>query len=250
MDWPMPEAAIRLLDADPDLGALLPVERRLRARGELVAHTRRLAVGEHDLSRLAGETSEDVGLLILEGIVARALALEGRSSLELLGPGDLVRPGRPADRAELLALEAAWVVRSPLSVALLDRRFAVALARYPEVTAALFDRLTERSQRLAIAQAISQLTGVDRRLKALLWHLSERWGRVAREGVILPLALNHVLLGELIGARRPTVSTALADLAARGEVVRRADGGWLLTGDPPDREALRRGGAAEVAVGA
>jgi hypothetical protein len=46
------------------------------------------------------------------------------------------------------------------------------------VTAALFDRLSERSMRLATTQAISQLTRVDRRLKALFWHLAERWGRV------------------------------------------------------------------------
>jgi hypothetical protein len=81
---------------------------------------------------------------------------------------------------------------------------------------------------------------VDRRLKALFWHLAERWGRVSGDGVIVPLALTHRILGQLVGARRPTVSTALSELAERGELVRRPDGSWLLRGDPPDAESLAR----------
>ncbi|MDX6554241.1 MAG: family transcriptional regulator, cyclic receptor protein, partial [Miltoncostaeaceae bacterium] len=89
-------------------------------------------------------------------------------------------------------------------------------------------------------QAISQLTRVDRRLKALFWHLAERWGRVSGDGVVVPLALTHRILGQLVGARRPTVSTALSELASSGELVRRDDGSWLLRGDPPDPSAYER----------
>src|ERR1044072_3540550 len=96
-----------------------------------------------------------------------------------------------------------------------EGRFAAEVTRYPEITAGLFDRLSERSLRLATTQAISQLTRVDRRLKALFWHLAERWGRVSGDGVIVPLALTHRILGQLVGARRPTVSTALSELAER-----------------------------------
>jgi len=131
-------------------------------------------------------------------------------------------------------------VLSPLTVAVLDRRFAGEMTRFPEITAALFDRLSERSLRLATTQAISQLTRVDRRLKALFWHLAERWGRVSGDGVIVPLALTHRILGQLVGARRPTVSTALSELAEREELIRRPDGSWLLRGDPPDAESLAR----------
>jgi CRP/FNR family transcriptional regulator, cyclic AMP receptor protein len=131
----------------------------------------------------------------------------------------------------------------------LDRRFAAEASQYPEVTAALFDRLSERSLRLATTQAISQLTRVDRRLKALFWHLAERWGRVGGDGVVIPLALTHRILGQLVGARRPTVSTALSELAERDELVRRADGSWLLRGDPPDASTLERTGARHARVG-
>jgi hypothetical protein len=56
----------------------------------------------------------------------------------------------------------------------------------------------------------------------------------------VPLALTHRILGQLVGARRPTVSTALSELAEREELVRRPDGSWLLRGDPPDAESLAR----------
>ena len=85
---------------------------------------------------------------------------------------------------------------------------------------------------------------MDRRLKALFWHLAERWGRVSGDGVIVPLALTHRILGQLVGARRPTVSTALTELAEREELTRRPDGSWLLRGDPPDAESLARKPAA------
>jgi hypothetical protein len=77
---------------------------------------------------------------------------------------------------------------------------------------------------------------------ALFWHLSERWGRVVREGISMPLPLPHRVIAQLVGARRPTVSTALGHLAERGELIRRPDGGWLLTGEPvglPTHEAAR-----------
>jgi hypothetical protein len=96
----------------------------------------------------------------------------------------------------------------------------------------LMDRLIDRAQRMAVSQAISQLNGVDRRLLALFWHLAERWGRMTPGGVAVPMTLSHRVLAQLVGARRPTVSTALADLATREELVRRDDGGWLLTGEP------------------
>jgi hypothetical protein len=231
---------IRLLDVDPDLGALLNEARREQAERELVVRTHRLPVGPWDVSRLAGATAEHVGLLILDGVLSRELLVADNVSAELLGPGDLVRPWQPPSRAGLLPVDAVWLVLSPLTLAVLDRRFAGEVARYPEVTATLFDRLSERSLRLATTQAISQLTRVDRRLKALFWHLAERWGRVSGDGVIVPLALTHRILGQLVGARRPTVSTALSELAERDELVRRPDGSWLLRGDPPDAEALAR----------
>src|ERR1700759_1102358 len=139
---------VRLLDADPDLGGLLNDARREQAERELVVRTHRLPVGPWDVSRLAGATADHVGLLIIDGILSRELVVADHVSAELLGPGDLVRPWQPASRTGLLPVAAVWTVLSPLSVAVLDRRFAAEMTRYPEITATLFDRLSERSLRL------------------------------------------------------------------------------------------------------
>jgi CRP/FNR family transcriptional regulator, cyclic AMP receptor protein len=235
-----PSDTVRLLEADPDLGGLLTGARRQEAERELVVRVHRLGVGVWDVSRLEGAGADHVGLLLLDGVVAREVIVADHVSAELLGPGDLVRPWQDATKADLLPVDVLWSILSPSSFAVLDRRFAGELARWPEVTAALFERLSERSLRLGTTQAISQLTRVDRRLKALLWHLAERWGRVSGDGVVVPLALTHRILGQLVGARRPTVSTALGELAERGELVRRVDGSWVLRGSPPDASALGR----------
>jgi len=73
---------------------------------------------------------------------------------------------------------------------------------------------------------------VDMRLHMLFWHLADRWGRVRADGTIVPLRLSHSVLADLVAARRPTVSSALSDLAER-ELVRPLDEGWLLSGEPP-----------------
>jgi CRP/FNR family transcriptional regulator, cyclic AMP receptor protein len=240
---------IPLLKADPDLGSLLAEPRRSDAERRLLVSTHRLGVGPWDVSRLSGASADHIGLLVLDGVIARELIVADHVSAELLGPGDLIRPWQAASKSELLPVDAEWSVLSPSTLAVLDRRFAAEVSQYPEITAALFDRLSERSLRLATTQAISQLTRVDRRLKALFWHLAERWGRVGGDGVVIPLALTHRILGQLVGARRPTVSTALSELAERDELVRRADGSWLLRGDPPDASTLERSPGHHARVG-
>ena len=122
---------VRLLDVDPDLGALLNDSRRDQAERELVVRTHRLPVGPWDVSRLAGATADHVGLLIIDGILSRELVVADHVSAELLGPGDLVRPWQPSSRTGLLPVDAVWTVLSPLTVAVLDRRFAAEMTRYP-----------------------------------------------------------------------------------------------------------------------
>jgi CRP/FNR family cyclic AMP-dependent transcriptional regulator len=169
---------------------------------------------------------------VLDGVLASDVLLEDLVSTELLGGGDLLRPWALEAPERLLANETRWTVLAECRLAILDQRFALALSRFPEIYGVLLERMDHRARRLATTQAISELTRVDRRLLAMLWHLAERWGRMTAEGVVIPLDVSHRLLGQLVGARRPTVSTALAELARDGEVERRADGGWLLRGEP------------------
>jgi CRP/FNR family transcriptional regulator, cyclic AMP receptor protein len=231
-----------LLDLDPDLGRLLQGARCQAARDELTVRAARLPHGEWEIDDRSGVTPQDVGLLILDGMLAREIRLGDTVSLELLGEADVVRPWRRDTTARLLGPEVRWSVLVDARIAVLDQRFATRLARFPEVNAVLMERLNARVERLAILQAIGQLNGVDRRLLTLFWHLAERWGRRAADGVLLAIDLPHRSLGHLVGAQRSTVTTALAELVARGDLRRRPNGTWVLTGDPvghPDAEAAR-----------
>ena len=200
-------------------------------------------VGEWDGGRLADADPMHLGLLVVEGVLAREVVLGDTVSTELLGPGDILRPWHIEGPPELLPVTIRWNALSIVRLGLIDRRTTVALGRFPEIGAVIVDRLSGRAHRLAVTQAISQLNRVDRRLLALFWHLAERWGRVAKDGIAVPLVLSHRLIGELVGARRPTVSTALAELARDGQLGRRDDGTWLLTGEPV---AMPAAPAAEV----
>ncbi len=238
--------SVSLCAADAEIGGLIPPERRREAESELTVRACRLPSGPWDVTNLSTVGAEQIGLLILDGVIWREVGLGGRLSAELLGPGDILRPWQFDSRDGLLPVAHAYTVLVPATLAVLDRRFATTmLPRWPQVMTLLLERQTDRAFRLATAQAISQLTRVDRRIAALLWHLAERWGRVSGDGVVVPLPLTHRMLGELVGARRPTVSTALAQLVDRGELSRRRDGTWLLRGapqaaaDPPPATPLR-----------
>ena len=103
---------------------------------------------------------------------------------------------------------------------------------YPELARCLIDRAIQRSKYLAVNMAIVHQARVDVRLHMLLWHLAARWGRVRSDGTVLRLRLTHTVLADLVAARRPTVTTALSELARRGLV--RTDGEtWVLPGEAP-----------------
>jgi hypothetical protein len=187
-------------------------------------------------------TTHHLGLLILDGVVASDVMLEDVVSTELLGAGDILRPWHVDDPERMVGEETGWLVLAECRLAVLDHRAAAAMARFPEINAVLVERLDRRARRLARTQAIAQLNRVERRILAMLRHLAERWGRMTPEGVLIPLNISHRLLSQLIGARRPTVSTAAAELARDGSVRRRSDGAWLVRAgaadEPPHSERV------------
>ncbi len=96
---------------------------------------------------------------------------------------------------------------------------------------------------------LAQLASVEHRVLLVLWHLADLWGRVRPDGIVLPIRLTHQMVGLVIGARRPAVTTALGALAEQGRVAAQPDGGFLLTGDPPGDLKLRRGSAVSPRTG-
>jgi CRP/FNR family transcriptional regulator, cyclic AMP receptor protein len=240
---------IPLLEADAELGeGLAPAELEGATRA-LAVHARGLDPGPWEPHDEDWPVTPTLGLLVLEGVVTRDIVFAGRTTTELLGAGDVLRPWEDDVQFDPLPFGVAWHVHEPTRVALLDARVALATARWPALAAALSRRHVRRARSLAFQLAIAQLPRVDDRLLVLLWALAERWGRVSTQGVRLPLALPHRTLATLVGARRPSVTTALSGLARDG-LVERTEDGWLLHGDPGEVFQNRLHAPVPVAPGA
>jgi CRP-like cAMP-binding protein len=125
-------------------------------------------------------------------------------------------------------------VLEPTRLAVLDHGLVQRIVPWPELGVELFNRGTRRAHHLAVALAIAHHQRVDDRLLLTLWHLAERWGRVAPDGVVVPLPLAHQRLADLVGAHRPSVTTAMGELARAGALSRRDNGDWVLHGAPPE----------------
>jgi CRP/FNR family cyclic AMP-dependent transcriptional regulator len=224
----------RVLREDPELAEAIPGPLRAQAIEDCIAPVRSVTRGRwHPESGAAGWVGPGgIGLLVMEGLLIRRVGVDDRFSAELLGEGDLLRPWQGEEPSGSLSRTTAWRVLEPTRLAVLDEAAARCMAAYPELTGALVARAVERSRSLAINMAIIHQARVNIRLLMLLWHLADRWGRVRSEGVLLPLQLTHSVLADLVAARRPTVTTALTELA-RQELVEPINRGWLLRGEPP-----------------
>ena len=233
----MPEVgsgSVQLLNVDPDLARELDPRRAREAAQRLYARAIDIPRGRWIPGPGFLQGTRPIGLLIIEGLVVREATVGDHPSAELLGPGDLLRAWTDEDSEELLPRTIEWSALAATRFAVIDHAFAVRAAQWPEVFAGLFDRAARRAERLVVLQAIAHLTRVDDRLLALLWCLAERWGRVVPDGVLISLRLSHRTLAGMVGARRPSVTTALGQLMARGVVERRPDGEWLLRGEAPE----------------
>ncbi len=226
---------VRVLERDPDLARGLALDQLTVAQRHLVAPVQQIEPGEwRGPWDGADEQSGDLGVLVLDGLLMRAQRIGTVSAAELLGAGDVLRPWLTGQEGSSLLAEASWQVLQPTSVALLDRRFATVAGRWPEITSALMERSVQRARLLAFQMAVASVRRIDARLLLLFWRLADRWGRVTSDGVVVPLRLTHGWLASLVGAQRPSVTTALGHLAGAGRIERMEDGSWLLRGDPPD----------------
>jgi CRP/FNR family cyclic AMP-dependent transcriptional regulator len=224
------------LREDVELAEAVPASCRERAaascRATLMGFPPGRWVGSHVLDSCSG-----IGLLVLRGMLVRRVVVSGRGGAELLGGGDVLGRCDISSELSMLQPDADDLIIEPLRLAHLDEDFCRReLACYHDLAAALLARVVRRSRNLSVNLAIVQQPRVDVRLYLLFWHLAERWGRMRSDGVLLRLRLTHVLLADLVAARRPSVTLALSRLASAG-LVWPAGGGWLLRGGPPGSAA-------------
>ena len=207
----IPQTVCHVLREDSDLSEAIPLADRDKAFEECIAAAAWIPAGPWSGPQ-TDIMPDGIGLLVLQGLLIRHIRVTGRFSSELLGEGDLLRPWQGEQAGPTLRHTTDWRVLEPTRVAVLDATAARRLAQYPELTGRLVARAVERSRSLAMNMAIVQQPLVHIRLRMLLWLLADRWGYVRPEGTILPLRLTHDVMADLVAARRPTVSSALAHL--------------------------------------
>ncbi|MBS1868945.1 MAG: Crp/Fnr family transcriptional regulator [Actinobacteria bacterium] len=230
-------AFVRVLEEDPELAAGLdPTSVQLATR-HAIAAVEIIAPGPWEPAFPADGGAGSLGLLVLDGLLMRDVTVAHATCTELIGRGDVLRPWDWERDVLTIKPAVTWTALQPVRLAVLDRRIAGVMGRWPELVSAVVARAVRRSFELATNQATSHLTRVDARLELLFWGLADRWGRVGPDGVVLELPLTHQVLGRLVGAQRPSVTTALSDLSRRGLIARREDGAWILRGAPPGEDA-------------
>jgi CRP/FNR family cyclic AMP-dependent transcriptional regulator len=230
----VPEA-ISIIDADPDLADRLEPDEIERARREAVTRVQRLTPGDWDVSTALEEDVHHRGFLVVEGLLTRTVNVLGRRCVEPIGACDVMRPWQWDDEGSHVHAEVGWSVLEPSRLAVLDHRLVLRINPWPQLGVELFNRGTRRAHHLAVALAIAHHPRVDDRLLLTLWHLAERWGRVHPDGIVVPLPLSHQRLADLVGAHRPSVTTAMGELGRAGKVSRRENGDWVLHGPPPEQ---------------
>lgn len=216
--------AVRLLDVIAGMHMAVPESDRERARRVVLARTRTWPAGPFQPPDCR-DHGHPFAVVILDGALLSTTRLRGREASEIFGEGDSIDLiAQPADESPVES-----VVHEPLTVAFLDDRFRAAAHRWPQLHDVIYTQLARQRRAAAAHMAMLHLTRVDERILTLFEQLSERWGSVTPDGIVVRLRLSHSVIGQLVGSRRPTVSLALSDLAGAGELVRRADNAWLLS---------------------
>lgn len=221
-------SAVRLLDVEPDIAQFLSREELDQASG-LTVPMHSVPRSPLDLVAVLEEASA-FGALVLDGLLVERMRLADHTAMRLIGPGEILTRGAP--RSMMLA-QLGCRAAAATRLAMLGNEILIAAHRWPRILTGLHIRMAEQAERLATQLVICQLPRVEDRLLAVMWLLAESWGQVTAAGTVLPLTLTHDALGELIGARRPTVTLALRELSERGALLRH-ERGWLLLEAVPE----------------
>jgi hypothetical protein len=216
---------IHLLDVEPGLGAQLDPGELADARRLIVAPAFDVAPGALDLAAIRdaeGVAGHCWGMLIVSGAVLNNVRLMDRTCSRLFGSGELMLLDGPLD--ESIPTTWIWTVKQSSRIALLDDRILAAGQRWPAVMRAVHERAALVGRQGMLNRAISQLPRVEDRLLAFFWTIADARGTVRSDGIWLEIALTHDELGQLVGARRPTISLGMRKLGELGHVTAEEDG--------------------------
>ena len=197
---------VRLGDIDPDLVASGGPDGDGRAASVAVLE---VAAGARVLGVESIATSARGGL-VLRGLLLRDVQAGGGAISELIGPGDVIAAA--ADDADGFPMRVTWRALERTLIADLATVDPKDPSTQLTVAENIAGRLHDQARRASARCAITAVIRVDLRLLAYLWQTAVRFGTVTPAGVRLDLPLTHAVLAQLIGARRPTVTTAFRTL--------------------------------------
>lgn len=219
---PTPWSSLVELDTELDAhqpGWAVPGAQRLAARALHVAE------GVFDPRAFIEDPEGWLGLLVSDGELLVEIEAGRGPTGWLVGPGDLLRPWEMDELA--LTAAANWTALSQARIVLLDADFARRTLGIPDVSRALVTKVARSTRWLLAKSLIAATPVIEERLLLLFALIGERWGRATPEGVMIGLPLTHRVLASLVGARRPSVSTALGVLDKENLISRGPRGGWL-----------------------
>ena len=242
--WPQERSASST--PTPTSPSLLDDDELERARHEALTRVQKLSPGDWDV---AGALEPDVhhrGFLIVDGLLSREVDVLGRRCVELIGPGDVMRPWSWDEEGSHVQAEVGWHVLEPTRLAVLDHGLVARIKPWPQLGVELFNRGTRRAHHLAVALAIAHHHA--RRGPAAAHALASRrtLGTRRRPTDRGAAPLDHQRLADIVGAHRPSVTTAMGGLADAGLVSRRDGGDWVLHGEPPEKLRGHRLAAASA----
>lgn len=220
---------VQLLECDPELAEGLAEEERAIAEQVLPVRVVTLSKGAWHPDVTPPEPGH-LGYLIVKGLLVRRIEVARGASIELLGRGEVLRPWQE-DTSSFC--KSSWEAVESTTVAQLSSHLTRCLCQWPALVSNLLDRGIRRSRALAADAAAANIIGLEERLLMALWQLAETWGEARADGIHLSIRLPHRLLAELMGARRPSVTSALAELRSAGRISSASNGVLILHGDPP-----------------
>ena len=88
------------------------------------------------------------GLFVLDGLIGARASVGREGYIEVLGAGDVLRPWAEIDAGAPLSPDYGWRAFAETRLLVLDHRFALGVAPWPQITAALMHRFVLRARRL------------------------------------------------------------------------------------------------------